>query len=104
MATRKPRYSKEEFARRGNELYESKIRALVDPLHQGRLVAIDIETGAYEVDDLIATAAERLFERNPNAQPWIIRIGHPAVFRIGGRSLKTSTSHGNLGLADSLVI
>jgi hypothetical protein len=58
MATRKPRYSKEESARRGNELYESKIRALVDPLHQGRLVAIDIEGGMVSIQTL-ETAAEK---------------------------------------------
>jgi len=30
MAVRQPRYSKEEFARRGNELYERQIRAQVE--------------------------------------------------------------------------
>jgi hypothetical protein len=28
-------------------------------------------------------AVDRLYEREPDAQPWVIRIGHRAVFRLG---------------------
>jgi hypothetical protein len=41
--------------------------------------ANDIETGAFEVADDILPATNRLFERFPDAQPWIVRIGHRAV-------------------------
>jgi hypothetical protein len=47
MPVRQPRYNKEEFARRGNELYESKIRSQVEQDNCGKIVAIDIETGAF---------------------------------------------------------
>jgi hypothetical protein len=33
-------------------------------------------------------AVDRLYEREPDAQPWVIRIGHRAVFRFGSRSLR----------------
>lgn len=33
-------------------------------------------------------AVDRLYEREPDAQPWVIRIGHQAVFRFGSRSLR----------------
>jgi len=32
-------------------------------------------------------AVDKLYERKSNAQPWVIRIGHRAVFRFGSRSL-----------------
>jgi hypothetical protein len=51
MTVRQPRYSKEEFARRGNEIYQSQVRPQVEEGNQGRIVAIDIETGAFEVAD-----------------------------------------------------
>jgi hypothetical protein len=47
----------------------------------------DIETGAFEVADTSMAAVDQLYEREPNAQPWVIRIGHRAVFRFGSRSL-----------------
>ncbi len=91
MAVRQPRYSKEEFARRGNEIYESQVRQQVEEGNDGRIVAIDIETGAYEIADKPVAAVDRLYERYPNAQPWVIRIGHRAVYRFGSRSLKNSS-------------
>jgi peptide subunit release factor RF-3 len=84
---RQPRYSKEEFAQRGDALYEAQIRSQVEEGNHGKIVAIDIETGAFEVADEILTATDRLFERIPDAQPWIVRIGHRAVHRFGARSL-----------------
>ena len=86
MTVRQPRYSKEEFARRGNEIYESQVRSQVEEGNQGRIVAIDIETGAFELADDTITATDRLYERVPDAQLWLIRIGHRAVFRFGSRS------------------
>lgn len=88
MTIRQPRYTKEEFAQRGNELYENQIRSQVEEGNYGKVVAIDIETGAFEVADHIAKATDRLFERYPDAQPWVIRIGHRTVFRFGSRSLR----------------
>ena len=88
MTVRQPRYSKEEFAQRGDEIYESQVRQQVEEGNHGKIVAIDIETGTFEVADEILTATDRLFERLPEAQPWIVRIGHRAVHRFGSRSLR----------------
>lgn len=89
MTVRQPRYSKEEFARRGNEIYESQVRQQVEQGNYGKIVAIDIETGAFEVADTPIAAVDRLYERYPDAQPWVIRIGHRAVYRFGSHSLKS---------------
>jgi peptide subunit release factor RF-3 len=88
MIVRQPRYSKEEFARRGDEIYETQVRSQVEAGNHGKIVAIDIETGAYEVSDEILISTDRLFERIPDAQPWIVRIGYRAVDRFGARSLR----------------
>ena len=47
MSAQQPRSSAEEVARRGDELYERTIRTQVEATHHGKVVAIDIETGAY---------------------------------------------------------
>lgn len=90
MTVRHPRYPKEEYARRGNEIYESQVRQQVEEGNYGRIVAIDIETEAFEVADTTIKATDRLYERVPDAQPWVIRIGHRTVYRFGSRSLKKS--------------
>ena len=88
MTIRQRRYTKEDLAQRGQALYESGIRQQVEAGNENKIVAIDIETGAFEVDDNIVPATNRLFERYPEAQPWVIRIGHRAVYHFGARSLK----------------
>jgi hypothetical protein len=87
MATRQRRYSKEEIARRGQELYESGIRQQVETGNDGKIVAIDIETGTFAVADNVLPATKQIFDQYPDAQPWVIRIGHNAVYHFGARSL-----------------
>jgi hypothetical protein len=86
MTTRQPRYSKEEFARRGRAIYESSVRAQVERENYGKIVAIDIETGAFEVADNSITASKQLLSRYSNAQIFCIRIGYAAVHRFGFHS------------------
>lgn len=83
--SRKPLYSREEFARRGREIYERNVRSFVEAGNKGRIVAIDIESKAYEIADDVISATDRLFARIPSAQPWIVKIGYPAVHRFGPR-------------------
>ena len=83
MVVRQPRYSKDEHARRGNEIYEQQVRPQVEIGNQGKIVAIDIETGAFEVAEDTLTASERLLAHHPEAQTWFVRIGHRGVHRFG---------------------
>lgn len=89
MATTKPRYSKEEFARRGDALYERDIRPAVEVENDGKFVAIDIETGDYEVDADELAASDRLLARLPRAQIWLRRVGSRFARRVGVRGGKS---------------
>jgi hypothetical protein len=89
MTVRQPRYSKEEFARRGDEIYESQIRPQVEQGNHGKIVAIDLETGAFEIDASEIDACDRLEARHPDAQIWIVRISSRHVRRFGGRTKRT---------------
>ena len=82
MQLKQPRYSKEEYARRGNELYE-RLRPQVETGSKGKIVAIDIETGAFEVAEDTIAASDRLLARYPDAEIWFVRVGHRAVHRFG---------------------
>jgi hypothetical protein len=83
MTTRQLRYGKAEIARRGREIYETQVRSQVEADNQGKIVAIDIETGAFEVAKDSLTASDLLLADYPDAQIWFVRIGHRAVHRIG---------------------
>jgi hypothetical protein len=84
MVVRQPHYSKEEFARRGDEIYESQVRQQVEEGNHGKIVAIDLETGDFEVDASEIAACDRLEARHSDAQIWIVRIDSRHVRRFGG--------------------
>jgi hypothetical protein len=48
VTVRQPCYSKGEFARCGDEIYESQVRPQVEAGNHGKIVALNIETGAFE--------------------------------------------------------
>jgi hypothetical protein len=79
MVDLEPRYSKEEFARRGDEIYERDICPKLRPDDKGKFVLIDIETGAYEIDANELAASDRLLARYPEAQVWMVRVGYRYV-------------------------
>ena len=90
MKLRQPRYSKEEFARLGDEIYENKIRHQIESDNHGKIVAIDIETGEFEIAEDTMNATRQLYNKLPSAQPWVVRIGYRAVHRFGARSIKNT--------------
>lgn len=83
MTMRQPRYGMEEHARRGDEIYERDVRPQVEADNQGKIVAIEIDTGAFEVAEDVLTASDRLLARYPKAQTWFVRIGSCVVHRFG---------------------
>jgi hypothetical protein len=85
MATSQPRYSKEEFAHRGDELYEREIRPHLTAEDEGKFVVIDLDTGAYEIDTDELVASDRLLAHHPTAQMWLRRVGSRYVRRFGPR-------------------
>jgi hypothetical protein len=85
MATTERRYSKEEFARRGDAIYEKQIRPQIKASDEGKFAAIDIETGEFAIDADELKACHKLRKRLPEAQIWMVRVGSPYVHRIGGR-------------------
>ena len=85
MASTKRRYSKEEFARRGDAIYENDVRPQLKADDEGRFAAIDIESGIYEIDADELEACHKLRARIPAAQIWMVRVGYRSVHRFGGR-------------------
>jgi hypothetical protein len=86
MSVRQPKYSKEEHARRGTAIYEKQVRPRVEAGNHGKIVAIDIETGEFELAEDPLLATDQLLSRCPDAQIWVVRIGYPAVDRFGSHA------------------
>ncbi len=82
---RRPR---EETARLGKEIYERDIRQLVETDHVGEVVAIDVESGNYALGKNAIVASKGLRAQQPDAQVWLMRVGHRALYHFGGGSFQ----------------
>jgi hypothetical protein len=58
------------------------------PKDTGKFLAIDIETGEYEMAADEMKAGNQLRRRLPEAQIWMVRVGHRSVHRFGGHRLR----------------
>jgi hypothetical protein len=86
-ATTAPNHLK--IARRGQDLYNRSIRSQVETREQiGKIIAIDLDTGNYEIDDNLLEAIDRLHSQFPDATIWSERIGFNAVYAVGGSLTK----------------
>lgn len=85
MAAPKLRYSKEEFARRGDEIFERDIAPHLGEEDPTEFIVIDIESGAYEIDNDELAASDRLLARKPDAQVWLRRVGSRYARHFGPR-------------------
>ncbi|HEV3238587.1 MAG TPA: hypothetical protein VGZ25_16490 [Gemmataceae bacterium] len=88
MASTKRRYSKEEFARRGDAIYEKDILPKLAAKDVGKFLAIDIETGEYAIAADEMKAGDKPLARLPEAQIWMVRIGYAATHSFGGRQVR----------------
>ena len=91
MPTVERRYSKKDFARRGDALYESKVRPHLSGEDDGKFAALDIDTGEYEIHASEIIAGDRLRKRLPEAQIWMVRVGSRYVHRFGGIFCETTS-------------
>lgn len=94
------RLSSDEIRSRGKDLYERQLRQKVETEDNiGKIIAIDVESGDYEIDSDLLEASERLLERRPDAALWGERIGYNAVYAVGGSLERTTRSRPLLGTA-----
>ena len=91
MSSTKRRYGKEEFAQRGDAVYESAVRPHLKPEDDGKFVAVDIDTGEYEIDADELAACDRLRARLPESQIWMVRVGSRSVHHFGGRERRRTS-------------
>ena len=72
-----------EIGRRGQALYDQKIRPLVEQENRGKFLILDVNTGDYEIDAEDLVACKRLLARRPDAELFGVRVGHRAAYRLG---------------------
>lgn len=73
----------EIILQKGLEIYEKDIRTSVERENHGKVIAIDIDSRAFEIDSIGPNAVDRLRERFPNARIALHRVGFPTRYKTG---------------------
>jgi hypothetical protein len=85
------RLTPEEIGRRGEELYETRLRSLVEtPENIGKIISVDVESGDYAIADDLIAAGKLVRARHPDCLMYAARIGYDAVYSLGGTITRTS--------------
>lgn len=78
-----PRFTNEEIARRGEEIYAARLRGVLEKEHQGEVVIINVEACEYEIGPDLLAANRRALARDPGVALYGIRVGFPFVEKLG---------------------
>ena len=73
--------SRKNYAK-GKEIYETKIKPLVEPQEKGKFLVLDINSEDYVIGSDLGYATQDLLDRYPDAVIHTVRVGHPAVYRL----------------------
>jgi hypothetical protein len=85
-----PRYSSAEIAQRGQAIYDREVSERLAASAFGKFLALDVETGSYEIDSDELEALKRARAKHPDAVLYLLRIGHPTAYRLGRKAVATA--------------
>jgi|YelNatPaOPRAMG01_1025707.scaffolds.fasta_scaffold02246_8 hypothetical protein len=71
----------ESVLAKGKEIY-LKIKDQLEPTHNGKIVAIDVDSGEYFVGDTLLEANDKAREKYLNKQLYFARIGTDVAMAI----------------------
>ncbi len=75
----------ESIAELAKTIYEERIRAQVEATHFGDFVALDVDSGDWEVDKSLLNASNRLrTRRRLQTRTFILRVGYAAAVSMSG--------------------
>ena len=92
MSTETTLFSQEELeqlSKRGWAIYDEKLKSILEPEFNGKIVAIHLDTGDYEVANNSPTASRAIRARHPEGLMMVTDIG-PA--RMDGLTLRMMSS------------
>lgn len=82
MATATVELTKEEIVQQGKEIYYSKILPSIEAGNHGRVVAIDVLTGEFELADDAIASSNQLRARLADPVIFFMRVGYPTMARV----------------------
>lgn len=79
----------EEITKKGQAIYETKLKNELERENLGKFVSIDVETQKYFIGDSIEDALQKAKTEFPNKIFYTARIGYTGVFNLSSLRKKS---------------
>ncbi len=73
----------DEFVRRAEEIYATRLRAVLEPEHVDEFVVIEPDSGDYFLGKTLNEATQAARQSYPNRLTHAMRVGHRAALHFG---------------------
>ena len=73
----------QQFVRKAEELYESRLRPILEAEHRDEFVAIEPESGDYFLGKTLSEAIAAARRSHPDRLAHTMRVGHKAALHFG---------------------
>ncbi len=73
----------DEFVRRAEEIYATRLRSVLEPEHIDEFVAIEPESGDYFLGKTLSEAARAARQSYPHRKTHAMRVGRRAALHFG---------------------
>ena len=85
----------DELAESGQRLYDERLRALLEPEHEGEFVAIEPESERYFLGQTGLAALRAGRRELPDKLFYLLRVGSDAAYHLGGlwRAKTVASTH-----------
>jgi hypothetical protein len=74
---------KDKFVRSAEELYATRLRAILEPEHRDEFITIEPESGDYFLGRTLGEATRAARQAYPDRLTHAMRIGHKAALHFG---------------------
>jgi hypothetical protein len=79
--------TRDEVTQRGRAIYESKLKAVLEPQHNNQFVAIHLDSGEYAVADSTGNAMRAIRKTLPQGRLYLTKIGSEPEYGLAARIL-----------------
>lgn len=80
------KYTLDQLRELGEDILHRVVEPNATPEQDGLFVAINVDTGEYEIDPKLNAAIDRHLARDPDSYLWLARIGRPSVYKFARRT------------------
>ena len=79
----KPLLTPKQVAEKGEQLYQEKLKPILEPKENGRFVTIEVNSGEFFLGDSLLEALQRARQKYPDRLFHTIKVGAEGVFKMG---------------------